>query len=182
MRFVKHPRDTLREKPSFFMCRLFFLFFASFSFFFGQIDAIVSAFSLVLGLPFLLLPSWVGRFALPSRARGWLSFAVIARPRGEMAARPRKKERTKAAPPRGEPHLRMLVFVVALASWGQVWPFILCLGLPWFSGSFLVFGCHCFSFSWGRVDLPAWRWCWRRQYSFSSSATDRHPTEERGGK
>ena len=77
---------------------LFFVLF-NFSFFFGKIAAFVSAF--FLG-PRVALPSP----SLLCRARGWPFFSVIARPRPQegvkrrrgTAARPKKKERKKAAP------------------------------------------------------------------------------------
>ena len=130
-------------------------------------------------------PSLLGWGVGPSFSGSGLAFLLGYCPtptiRRRVAARPKKKERKKAAPPqrRTAPKKRR---VGKNFSCMGVWPSFLGLGCcPDFSASFLALGCHCFSYSGGRVDLPAWRWSWGRQYSFSGSATDRHhPTEERG--
>ena len=163
--FVEHPRDTLFEKPSFFIGLFIYRFnFSCVSVYF-HMCFFLSSFSFILQtnrcLCFcfflgprvaLVLPSWVGG----SRARGWPPSRMWPDP----TVRGNEKEKGNGSAgkqhhSREEPHLREkglgLAFLLESG-----WPSFSVLACPCFLGSGLAF----LPWSWVCPGflLPSWSW------------------------
>ena len=175
-------------------CFCFFSFaFVLFKFFLSSLDTpllLFSAFSLVLGLPFLHRPSWVGG------GSPFLLGLGVGLPSRLLPDPDHQRDCKGGAERKRDPNRTL-----EKGGWGQLscleWPFLLVLRrCPCFLGSglvhswswgwpgFLLPSCSWLAIaspiSWGRVENLAWRWSWCRQHSFSGWATDRHlPTRQK---